>query len=72
MLQTMPGQNQNMSLDGSGVERVSTACLQVLVAACRAVRARGKMFRIDAPSPLLRAALTDLGLADAALGEVAA
>ncbi|KQN37412.1 hypothetical protein ASG37_10165 [Sphingomonas sp. Leaf407] len=40
-------------LDGSGVERIGQACLQVLIAAETAARAAGVAFAIDAPSPAL-------------------
>jgi anti-anti-sigma regulatory factor len=49
-------------LDGSKVERVSTACLQVLLAAALAARRRGGSFQLNAPSPALFNAVTDLGL----------
>ncbi len=45
-------------LDGSTVERVSTACLQLLAAAARAAP-----LTLAAAAPALRAALDDLGLA---------
>jgi anti-anti-sigma regulatory factor len=49
-------------LDGSKVERVSTACLQVLLAAALVARRRGGSFHLNAPSPALFDAVTDLGL----------
>jgi len=50
-------------LDGSGVAHISTASLQVLVAAARTARALGRQFVLAAPSDVLRAAAQDLGLA---------
>lgn len=52
-----------LQLDGSGVERVSTACLQVLLAAARSAAAREVPFAVTAPSDALIEALADLGLA---------
>lgn len=52
-------------LDGAAVERVSTACLQVLVAAARAAAAAGLAFRITDPTPVLSGAVADLALQDA-------
>ncbi len=54
-------------LCGRDVQRVSTACLQVLVAARRRALAQGVGFALAAPSAVLRQAVLDLGLA-AALG----
>jgi chemotaxis protein CheX len=42
-----------VTLDGSGVERVGQACLQVLVAARAAAGERGVAFAIADPSPAL-------------------
>ena len=47
---------------GSEVERVSTAAIQVLLAAAAEARTRGVAFRLDAPSETLVCALKDLGL----------
>lgn len=49
-------------IDGSAVEQVSSACMQVLVAARVHAGARGTPFRIAAMSPVLRDAARDLGL----------
>jgi len=51
-----------VALNGAGVERVSTASLQVLAAAARSMHHRGLPFTLSAPSPALSAALADLGL----------
>ncbi len=59
-------------LDLAKVERVSTACLQVLVATAQAARTHGRAFRLTAESPCLSAAIADLGLARHLLGEVSA
>jgi anti-anti-sigma regulatory factor len=55
-------QDSGIALNGAEVERVSTACLQVMAAAARSMRDRGLPFTLDAPSPALSAALADLGL----------
>ena len=52
-------------LDGSQVERTSTACLQVIAAAAAAARQRGTNFSLHDPSPILSAAIADLGLSAA-------
>lgn len=51
-----------LTLDGSEVERVSTACLQVLTAAALSARSHGLAFKLRAPSTTLVDALADLGL----------
>ena len=52
-----------LTLDGSGVERVSTAAIQVLVAASRSAASHDIAFRLDGASGALTEALADLGLA---------
>ena len=53
-----------LEIDGAAVERISTACLQVLLAAARAA-ARGDLsFRIVNPSQVLTDAVRDLALHD--------
>jgi anti-anti-sigma regulatory factor len=49
-------------LDASGVERMSTPCIQVLLAAGRAVDISGKSFKIVRASDVFRTAIADLGL----------
>lgn len=51
-----------MVIDASQVDRVSTASLQVLLAAARSAAARDIAFRISAASDALIEALDDLGL----------
>jgi anti-anti-sigma regulatory factor len=51
-------------IDGSDVELVSTACLQLLVAAAARAQAIGAEFRLIAPSAVLAQAVRDLALAD--------
>jgi anti-anti-sigma regulatory factor len=53
----------SMMVVGTEVERVSTAAIQVLLAAAADARARGVAFRLEAPSETLVSALQDLGLA---------
>lgn len=50
-------------LDGATVEAASTPCIQVLLAASRSLRAEGRELALAAPSPPLRSAFADLGLA---------
>jgi anti-anti-sigma regulatory factor len=52
-----------LQIDGSAVDRVSTACVQLLVAASVSVRERGGIFELAMPSAVLRHAIRDLGLA---------
>jgi anti-anti-sigma regulatory factor len=52
-----------LAVNGSAVVRVSTAAVQVLVAAAADARARGTSFQLREPSPELADALTDLGVA---------
>ena len=49
-------------VDASAVDRVSTPCIQVLLAAARSADRAGTSFRIANASEALRAALIDLGL----------
>ncbi len=51
-----------LQIDGSGVERVSTPCLQVLAATAVSARRRGQAFVLRRPSDVLQAAIADLGL----------
>ncbi len=64
-------QEKPLCLDGSQVQRVSTACLQVLVAACQSARAHQVPYVLDAPSTALSAAMQDLGLSPVMLGAAA-
>ncbi|MFC7478224.1 STAS domain-containing protein [Dankookia sp. GCM10030260] len=50
-------------LDGSRTARISTPCLQVLAAAAASAGATGIGFRLRHASPVLSAAISDLGLA---------
>ena len=70
-LQGLVARDCAVSLDGSGVERAATVCLQLLVAASVAARGRGLAFCLASPSAALRRAAQDLGLC-AALGVEAA
>jgi chemotaxis protein CheX len=58
-------------LDGSRVERVSTACVQILVAALKGAESRGLSFRLATPSPALVEALANLGLQQSFAGREA-
>jgi chemotaxis protein CheX len=48
---------------GAAVERVSTAAIQVLIAAATETRSRGNSFLLRDPSPTLTSAMADLGVA---------
>jgi anti-anti-sigma regulatory factor len=50
-------------IDGAAVATVSTAAIQVLLAAARQQAARGAAWRLVDPSPPLAQAISDLGLA---------
>ncbi len=52
----------SLLLDASAVERMSTPCAQVLLAAGRAAGLAGSSFRIVDASEAFQAALADLGL----------
>jgi len=54
--------NGAVLLDASAVERMSTPCAQVLVAAGRAADLAGSPFQINDASDVFLAALADLGL----------
>jgi anti-anti-sigma regulatory factor len=62
-LESRVAQDRSLRMDGGRVERVSTACLQVLAAAALACRSGGGSFTVETPSPALRLAIQDLGLA---------
>ena len=63
-LQGRIARDRPLLIDGSGVERVSTACVQLLAAAAMSARAHGLAFRITARSEILDHAVRDLGLGD--------
>ena len=54
-----------VSLDGAAVERVSTACLQVIASAAAGAADQGASFGLRRASPALAAAIADLGLSPA-------
>jgi anti-anti-sigma regulatory factor len=56
------GADRSVVLDASGVERMSTPCAQILLAAARSAQAASKPFKITQASELFRTAITDLGL----------
>ncbi len=61
-LRTHLGSEDLLELDGSAVERVSTACLQIIVTASITARSQGAALRLVTPSPVLSQAIADLGL----------
>jgi len=54
----------DLLVDGSEVERVSTPCIEVLVAAAAAFGEGGRSFEISEPSPPLCESFEAVGLAD--------
>lgn len=56
------GAGRAVVVDAAAVDRLSTACIQVLIAAGRAVQAAGQTFTVAAPSEALVSAFDDLGL----------
>lgn len=61
-LQECMGRDAPVRLEASAVETVSTACLQVLVAAAMSACGQGRSFAVLSPSDALRDAARDLGL----------
>ncbi len=59
------GRDGALLLDGRDVVRVSTPCLQVLLAAGLRARAAGQPFALQAASAVLHDAVRDLGLLEA-------
>jgi anti-anti-sigma regulatory factor len=55
-------QDDALLLDAGAVERMSTPCAQVLLAAGLAAESAGARFQIVNPSDAFRTALADLGL----------
>ena len=55
--------SDGVKLDGQLVERISTLCLQALVAIAQDTQVRGLQFQLRQPSPVLATAIADLGLA---------
>jgi anti-anti-sigma factor len=54
--------NEVIKLDGSDVKRITTPCVQVLLAANRMVSAEGGEFFLSNPSEAITATFADLGL----------
>lgn len=52
-LKKLVEQSQPLTIDGSAVDQIGQACLQVLAAARHAARAQGVSYRIADPSPAL-------------------
>jgi anti-anti-sigma regulatory factor len=61
-LQCHLAQDEAIRIDGSAVELVSTACVQLLVAVAVTAHAHGRTFELMAPSRILSHAARDLGL----------
>ncbi len=62
LLHTAISTNGNLVLDASRVERLTTPCIQVLLAAGHAAEKENAHFKLQNPSQALTASLTDLGL----------
>ena len=62
-LRTGFGASDTVVADASAVERVSTACIQALLAASRHATEQNRTFAIAQPSEVLTEACEDLGLA---------
>ena len=52
----------DLVIDGSGVEKVGTPCIQLIVSASRTLRESGHSMKLEEPSEALGAALAELGL----------
>ncbi|MBV9561027.1 MAG: STAS domain-containing protein [Bradyrhizobium sp.] len=55
-------QRRDILLDASAVQRMSTPCVQILLAAGRSAQAVQKPYKITNASDVFRAAIADLGL----------
>ena len=55
----------DVALNGRAVERASTPCVQIMLAAARSAQERGIAFYWSEPSQILERAFADLGLSDA-------
>ncbi len=54
--------SDSVVLDGEAVERVSTPCIQILLATAMDAQSRGISFRFRESSPALTNAIAELGL----------
>jgi len=52
----------DMVIDGAGVQRVTTPAIQLLLSIARSIGAENGQFSLQNPAPVLRDALTHLGL----------
>jgi chemotaxis protein CheX len=68
-LQAWMARDAAVRVDGRAVERVSTACLQVMAAAAVTAHAHGRSFKMLTPSETLLNALRDLGLSNLLMPE---
>lgn len=62
LLSSQLAPSETVTVSAGDVERVSTACIQLLIAFARSAEAVGGACRIESPSPVLEAAFADLGL----------
>ncbi len=63
-LKSCISQNKNLTLDSSNVERVSTPCIQVLLAAAFKVEKAGGQFSILNVTPVFERGMKELGVSD--------
>ncbi len=63
-LKSCVSQNKNLTLDGAEVERVSTPCIQVLLAAASKVEKAGGQFSIVNATPMFERGMRELGVLD--------
>jgi chemotaxis protein CheX len=54
----------DVSLDASGVSRITTPCVQILLSTAKTLEGTGGALRIERASPVLSSAMNDLGVAD--------
>lgn len=63
-LEKVLGKDDGLILDGGDVERISTASLQLILAASRYCDEHNNVFTLQNPSDTLCQGLTDLGMGD--------
>lgn len=62
LLLNMLDTSSGLNIDAKNVERITTPCVQILIAAANMCAADGKSFKLISPSPAFSDALTMLGL----------
>lgn len=56
--------NKNVILDASNIERVSTPCMQIILATAKKVETNGHIFGLLNPSVALERGMRELGMMD--------